>query len=83
MVLIGIGGQHELSQSNSWIGSAGHGEPQLSSIDEGAADVNTNPESSLLASHNIQFLLIFICRSNFTMSFSNFVTVSVTQADSI
>ena len=81
--LIGIGGQHGLSQLNSWIGSAGHGEPQPSSIDEGSADVNTNPESSLFAIHNIQFSLNCICRSKFTMSLSNFVTVSVAQADSI
>ena len=46
MVLIGIGDQHGLSQSNSWIGSAGHGEPQPSSIDERAAYVDTNAKSS-------------------------------------
>ena len=56
VVLIGIGGQHGLSQSNSWIGSAGHGEPQPSSIDEGAAYVDSDAISGL---DFLIFLLIF------------------------
>ena len=55
VVLIGIGGQHGLSPSNSWIGCAGHGEPKPSSIDEGAADVNAEPGTCHSLASSVKF----------------------------
>ena len=81
--LIGIGGQHGLSQLNSWIGSAGHGEPQPSSINEGADDVNPNSISAFRFGHNYLYLFIFINISCLISPLHFSVDVSVAQADSL